>query len=135
MSVVDSIMNFWTTISKWFSSFFQLLKSIFQGFVSVINYIIEIFKSIWYWLTSLIDWVKDLISEVFTWGVFDNVSNAFVYLTDYIWVPAVIFICTLFTVILFRIIVAFVFKLFRLNIDYHSLQSKNRTLNQHSKLK
>jgi len=43
------------------------------------------------------------------------------------------FLATVLFIIIFRIWVAFVFKLLRMNIDYHNSWSASKTLYQHSK--
>lgn len=123
-AIVQAISDLWTNIIKFFNSI-----------ISVINYIYSMLKALWYWLTSLLTWTWQLIVQIFDWWVFNTVWTYFNYLASYIGYPAVIFISTLLFFIIFRIWVAFVFKIFRMNIDYHSLTSKNRTREQHSNLK
>ena len=43
------------------------------------------------------------------------------------------FLATVLFIIIFRIWVAFVFKLLRMNIDYHNTATSTKTLYQHSK--
>lgn len=43
--------------------------------------------------------------------------------------PTVILFASLLVIVIIRICISFVFKLLRLNIDYHSLQSKTKWLN------
>lgn len=130
MSVVEAIQNFTTNFWNYFWTLLQRVSSFFNAIIDAISYVISIFKAIWFWLVSLLSWIWDLIVEVFNWGVFVNVNTAFIQLWDYIWWPAVVFLASLLLIIIFRIWVAFVFKILRLNIDYHSLQSSTKRWNQ-----
>lgn len=105
------------------------IRDIASSIVSAFSYIIGIFKTLWFWLTSLLSWLWDLINQVFTWGVFDTLWIAFNQLQYYIWTPATIFITTLFAICIFRIWLAFVFKIFRLNIDYKPKSPSEKTYN------
>lgn len=134
MDIVKAISNFSSVVSGWFSSLITIFSNFFNSVSQVLWYILSIFRALWYALTSILSWLRSLIVEIFNSWVFVNVARAFNNLADYIGGPAVVFISSLLIIIIFRIWVAFVFKLFRLNIDYHSLNSKNKTWNQHSVL-
>ena len=134
MDIVNSILSVGSNIGNWFTSLINTFTNIFSPIIQALWYVLSILKALWYGLTSILTWLWNLIVEVFNSGVFVNVNSAFIKLWDYIWGPAVVFIATMLFLIIFRIWLAFVFKIFRLNIDYHSLQSKTRTWNQHTAL-
>lgn len=118
MWVVDAIQNFTSSVWNLFWSFISRITSFFQSVLDVLTYIGWIFKALWFWLTSLLSWIWDLIQQVFNWSVFHNVANGLIYVSDYIWAPATIFIASLLLIVIFRIIIAFVFKIFRMRMDY-----------------
>lgn len=124
MDIIDAVLNLWSIISNWFWILIKSITTFFNNITSVLSYILSIFKSLWFWLTSLLSWVWDLIVNVFEWGVFSNVWSAFSYLTDYIWVPAVVFISTLFLIAIFRIWLSFVFSIFKMDLKYKTMQKK-----------
>lgn len=135
MDIIQAVLNVWTTIWNWFWILIKTISNLFSSIVNLVSYLIWIIKALFYWLWSLLSWVRNLLVNVFDWWVFSSVWLAFNQLTTYIWVPAVVFMASLFLVIIVRIWIAFVFKLLRLNIDYHSLNNKTRTINQHDSLK
>lgn len=135
MDIVDAILNFTSNLSVWFWNLIQSIQSIWTSVVQVFSYIWSILKALWLWLTSLISPLWELIDGVLSNGALSSLAQTIDYISAYIWGPATVFIMTLFILILVRIVVAFVFKIFRLNIDYNTLQNKTRTMNQHSKLK
>lgn len=130
MSVVEAIQNFTSNFGSYFWTFVQRITNFFNTIIDAVSYVISILKAIWFWLVSLLSWIWDLIVEVFQWDVFVRVNSAFTQLWDYIWWPAVVFLSSLLLLIIFRIWVSFVFKILRLNIDYHSLQSNTKRWNQ-----
>lgn len=109
-----SFVQFWSNVSS-------VLWSIWDFFAQVG----AILKAIRYWCTTLFSGIMDLCREIFEWNVFVNVWNAFSDLADYIGWPAVVFIASLFVVVIVRIWIWFAFKIMRLNVDYN-------TLNKHS---
>lgn len=133
MDIVNAVLNVASTISNWFWILINRIVSIWNGFVNVFSYIITLFKTLFYWLTSLLSSLWNLISQVFQWEVLSTVSDTFIKLSEYIWTPATIFMASLLFIIFVRIVIAFVFKILRLNIDYYSLTSRIRTWQQHSK--
>ena len=135
MDLVDAVINIWITISNWFGQLIRSIWDLFSWIVSFFNYALDIISALFFGFGSLLSWIWDLIAKVFDWGVFVNVWRCFDILSDYIWWPATVFIATLLLVIVFRIFIAFIFKILRLNIDYHNTQSKTKTLSQHENLK
>ena len=57
------------------------------------------------------------------------ISNAFTQLYDYVGGPWVFVLSSVFVLGLVRILIAFVFKIFRLNIDYNTLNKKEYSAN------
>lgn len=125
MDIVDSILSVWSSIWNFFSMLINNIVKFFNIVVNFIWYLVDIVKALFYWLWSLLTSVYDLLLQFLNNWVMVNVWRAFSSLVDYIWAPAVVFIATLFLVIIFRIFIAFVFKIFRLNIDYHTLSDKS----------
>lgn len=127
--IFDSIQDFSSSVWNFFSVLIQKLSDFFGAILNVVSYIFAILKAIWFWLVSLLSWVWDLIVEVFNWDVFVRVNSAFNQLWEYIWGPAVVFLSTLLFLIIFRIWVAFVFKILNRNIEYHTLQKNTQHWN------
>ena len=118
MSVVDSILNFTSNLWSMFWNLIQSINSIWSSIINVLSYIWSILKALWLWLTSLLTPIWELISSVLWNGAISSLAQSIDSIASYIWWPAVVFIMTLFMVILVRIVVAFVFKILRLNFDY-----------------
>jgi len=118
MDFLEKIANTFDSFVDTVSVFFRKVLWFFDDIVSVLSYIWSILKAVWFWMLSLLSWVWDLLKDVFSWSVFYNVWDAFSTLSNYIWWTATVFLSTLILVIIFRIIIAFVFKFFRLNVDY-----------------
>lgn len=113
----------------------SILQSLWDFFVSVSNvisdvasFLISILGFLWYAWKTLIVWVYKLFVRIADSGVFRSTSTAILNLSDYIWFGAY-FIYALLFVIIIRIIIAFVFKLLRLNIDYNALDKNTRIAN------
>lgn len=118
MSVVDSILNFTSNFGNIFWNLIQSINSIWQSIINVFSYIFSILKALWLWLTSLLSPIWELISDVLWNGAISSLAQSIDRISGYIWWPATIFIMTLFVLVLTRIVIAFVFKIFRLNLDY-----------------
>lgn len=116
--IITTITNFWKGVLSFFSSLW-----------SIISWWISIIQAIFYWLTSLLSKVWDLAIQIFDWWVFTNVGRAFEILSAYIWWPATAFLGVMLFLIIVRIAIAFVFKIFRLNIDYHTDRAKTDKIN------
>lgn len=132
MDIIWAILTIPSSIANWFSLLITRIWNFFSAIINFIWNVIWIFKALWYGLTSLLSGLWDLIVEIFNWDVFVNVNKAFISLSNYIWWAWTVFIATMLFLIIFRIWVAFVFKLLRLNIDYHSLQEKTKNQNRKS---
>lgn len=117
-------------MATWFWNLIQSINNIWTSIIDVCSYIIWIFKAIFFGVWSLCTSVFQLSFHIFESDVFNNVSTAFEYVSWYIWWPATIFIATMLFVVIVRIAVAFVFKLFRLNIDYNRNKSQINAYNK-----
>lgn len=113
----------------------SILQSLWDFFVSASNiisdvasFLISILGFLWYAWKTLIVWVYKLFVRIADSGVFRSTSTAILNLSDYIWFGAY-FIYALLFVIIIRIVIAFVFKLLRLNIDYNALDKNTRIAN------
>ena len=107
-----------------------MILSIKDIVVDIWNTVFSILKTIWYWLTTLVSGLSSVFNEVLWNGALTTLYDTLNWIASYIWGPAMVVICSLFLIIVGRIIIAFVFKIFRLNIDYHALNSKTRRRNQ-----
>lgn len=130
MQVVDAILHVWQNISDWSSVLTTRITTIWNSILNVLSYVVRIFQAIRYALTSLLTSAKELLSQVIEWDVFFQVWSALSKLTDYLWWPAVVFLATMLLLALFRIAIAFVFKILKLNLDYHSTWEKQRSENK-----
>lgn len=120
-----------SALVEWFNVFVNKFVSFCNSVVSVLSYIWSLLKTLWFWLTSLLSWVWDLVVQLFNWTIFDYVGSAFSSISYYIWTPAVIFLSSLFLIVILRVAIALVFKIFRLNIDYNNTSSSNTTILSH----
>lgn len=111
--LINTLSNF----SNWVMNFFNSLSSIVSSIISIV-------QALFYWLITLLSAVWDLVIQIFEWSAFINITSTFGTISNYIWWPATVFIATIFFVIIVRIWIAFVFKIFRLNIDYHTKRSQ-----------
>lgn len=130
MDIVDAVLKLIDSIGNRFWLLLNRFVSFFQSVIEIIWYWVSIFKTIFYWIGSLFGSVYDLFKEIISGSVIVNVWKAFGDLASYIWWPAVVFISSLLLVVIVRIVIAFVFKMLRLNIDYHTLNSKSKRWNQ-----
>lgn len=108
---MEKIVKILQSISDFFIAFYDAV-------IDLCSYILSILWFIRYWWKTLLVWIFKLIVSVLDWWVFVNVARALHDLSEYIGGPAVIFIASLLFIAVIRILVAFVFKLLRLNIDY-----------------
>ena len=92
----------------------------FNSLSSIISSIISVVQALWYWLTTLLSAVRELIVQLFEWYPFINTASAFGIISNYIGWTATVFFATILFVIIIRIWVSFVFRILKLNIDYHS---------------
>lgn len=135
MDISEAIVSLWITISNWFWVLIRKIWEIFSGLLEILSFLGSLIETLVYWIGSLLSWVVRLVNQIFTNGVFSSVWQAFWQIADYIWGPATVIMASLFLLAIVRIGIAFVFKLLRLNIDYHALNSKSKTYNQHDSLK
>lgn len=133
MDIVNAVLSVGSTISNWFSILITKIVSFFTLIWNFVWYLFDIVKALFYWLTSLLSWVWKVFVNIIDLWFFSSVWNTFSQIASYIWGPVTVILSSLFLLVIFRIWIAFVFKIFRLNIDYHSLTSKNKTWEQHKK--
>lgn len=105
------------------------ITNFFEPIINVVWYIISIVKTLFFWLTSLLSSSFELFKEVFEWEAITTVARYFGVIWEYIGGPATVFLASLMLLIILRIWIAFVFKLFRLNIDYNSFDKNSRKAN------
>lgn len=125
---MQAIVNVLSDIWTWFQNIVDFLSSL-------LSFLISILWFIWYAWKTLLVWVYKLIVYVFEWWVFVNVARAFDFIADYIWTPWAIFVSALLFVIIVRIIIAFVLKIFKLDIDYHKDINVMDVYHKHDSLK
>ena len=131
-SIVNAIKWLWDYIWDIFSSVLDFFVAVYEILVNVSSFIISAIGFIWFAWKTLVVWVAKLLWSVIDGGVFVNVNRAFVYISDFIWWPATIFLSALLLIIIIRIIVSFVFKILRLNTDYtmYKTQWKDNSTSQ-----
>ena len=122
--IVIAIRSLWT-----------LFNSLVDIVANIGSFLISILWFLWYGWKTLLVWIRKLLNYIFEWWVFINVNRAFVQISQYIWWPATIFLSALLFLIIVRIIVAFVMKLLRRNVDYHALNDRTEYLNKRERLK
>lgn len=105
----------------------NIANTITETIVNIFSYIVSILWFLFYAWKTLLVWVFKLLWNILEWWVFVNVASAFEKISYYIGGPATIFICALLFVIIIRIIVAFVFKILRLNMDYNTMKTDWKT--------
>lgn len=128
-ALVNNIKSFWTLIVHSFENFLYFMQQLWNAFLEIWSFIVSIFWFIYYAWKTLIVWIAKLIWSVVDWWVFVNVNRAFDVISDFIGGPATIFIAALFLIIIIRILIAFVFKMMRLNIDYNTFDKNTRKAN------
>lgn len=131
MDIIDAVVSLWVTIGNWFGVLTRTIWNFFSTLLDILSFLDSLINTLVYWIGSLLSWVVRLVSQIFTNGVFSSVWQAFSQLSTYIWGPATVIMASLLLLAIVRIGIAFVFKLLRLNIDYHSLNNKSKTYNQH----
>ena len=110
------------------SEIWDFLTVVWNGILDLFSFLVSILWFLFYAWKTLLVWVYNLFIWILEWDVFLNVSETFLDLSDYIGIWAY-FIYALMFIIIIRIIIAFVFKLMRLNIDYNSLDKNTRKAN------
>lgn len=112
-----------------FSGVYNFLIDFWETCVNVLSYIVSWLWFIWYWWKTLIVWTFKLVAQVVSGSVFLNVNNAFIYLSHYIWLVPTVFLSAWLLLAIIRILVAFVFKILRKNLDYNTLQANTTKVN------
>lgn len=113
-----------SALVDWFNVFVNKFVAFCNIIISVLSYIWSIIKTLWYWLTSLLTGAWELITDFFSWYIFDYLGYWFTFLTNYIWVWPVVFMSSLLLLILLKIWISYVFKIFRLNLDHKVFSKK-----------
>lgn len=131
-AILNGIKSIFSNLLWFFENFIYLMQQIGNAFLDIWSFIISILWFIYYAWKTLIIWVAKLFYNILDWSVFYNVNRAFVYISQYIWAPATIFMASLLMIIIIRILIAFVFKIMRLNIDYNSFDKQTRKANNWS---
>lgn len=109
-----------------FTRFFTMCKTFFQSLIDFFNMTWSIIKTLFFWAKTLLIWVWNLIIEIFDWSLFQYLANWFDDLSYYVWFTGATFISSILFVIIVRIIIWFVFKMFRLNVDYKTMKTKRK---------
>lgn len=116
-------------LKSWLNSFYYLIISIKDIFVDIGSVLLSILKTLWYWLTSITSSLRSVFNDVIDNGAILWLYNTLNDIASLIGGPTFVIIASMFLIIITRILIAFVFKLFRLNIDYHALNEKNTKYN------
>lgn len=109
-----------------FTNFFTMCKQFFQSIINFFNSTWSILSTLWFWLKTLLNWSMKLINEIFSWSLFDYLYEWFNQLQLYVGFAWATFIASLLFVCMVRIAIWFVFKMFRLNIDYKTMKTKRK---------
>lgn len=123
---MNYLVNAISVVTNIFTRFFTLCKDFFQATVDVFSGISSIISTLRFWLKTLLSWVWSLIQEVFNWSLFDYLAQGFYQLSWYVWFWGAVFISSILFVVLVRIVIAWVFKMFRLNQDYNTMKTKRK---------
>lgn len=126
MEIIERILMVLSSIWSIFSRLWTIIVYFFNNITEVIGTVVSIASTLWYWVRTLFSSVIDLTRQLFQGELFYHVWITFNNLSTFIWVPATIFLASLFLVVIVRIGISFVFKLLRLNANYNSLQKKNK---------
>ena len=119
--LISSIKGFASPLLDFFSSFYDLLVNFYDWLMSVLGSIAWILASIWYWFTTLTSWILNIqFVEIFNNGALVKANQTLIDLWWLIWGPAVVFLCSIILLVIARVVVAFVFKILRLNLDYQT---------------
>ena len=118
------------TIYSWSNALVEVLRSFVDVVKDIWSFVLSILQSIRYWLSTLTSSLWQIIDETIGNGALVSTVRTLDSLWDYIWWPAVVFLFSIILLVIGRIIIAFVFKVLRLNLDYHSMSSKTKRWNQ-----
>lgn len=127
VEAITSFKNLILSIFNWITDFFGVIVDIWKSVISILS-------SLWYAVSTLFTWLRDIAKEVVSNGALVQVSSTFGQLSDYIGAVPTMLLASLLMIAMVRIIVAFVLKLFRLNVDYHVQRNKSNTWNKHDYL-
>lgn len=126
---INNMKSFGDLIVWAFENFIYFMQQIWNAFLEIWGFIVSILWFLYYAWKTLIIWVAKLLWNILDWDVFINVNRAFDIISDFIGGPATIFMASLLFIIVVRILIAFVFKMMRLNIDYNSFDKNTRKSN------
>lgn len=112
------ISNFWNTLLNFLVKIWEFFSSISDAIINVSSYIISIFWFLFYTLKTLLSWVWRLIVYVIQWNVWFDSISAMTKVSDFIGFPATMFIFAMLLLIIAKILISFITKLFKLWTDY-----------------
>lgn len=116
------------------SQILSVLVQIKDLFLSVCNFIFDIIQTLRFWFHSLTTWITEIFADIFwVWDLWGLIYYGWDSVWELIWWPATVIIASLLLIVMVRIIIAFVFKMLRLNIDYNTLNKKTYEANHWSK--
>jgi len=115
--MLEAIKQIWFTLIDFFGWVYDFL-------VLLSSYIVSIAWFLFYSWKSLIVWVFKVFYNLIDWDVLVNVIASFYKLADYIGGPWALLLFCLFFIVIVRILIAFIFKILRLNLDYHVRTTK-----------
>lgn len=128
--IANAIASLWSIVNGWYDSIVNSTSSFFSVVRSVFSFFIEIFGALFYLWKSLLIAIWKLFQYVISWEAFIKVFSTLKDISTYIGGPATAFLSALLFVIIARIIIAFLFKILRLNLDYNSLQTNTMKNNK-----
>ena len=113
------LTNVLSLISTNITKFFSMCRTFFQSIIDFFNNIWNILEWLRFWLKTLLSGLRTFIQQVFEWQLFSYLYSWFNDLVGRAWYAGAFIAWFLFLVFV-RIAIAFVFKLFRLNVDYRT---------------
>lgn len=114
---MDFITNSINQLITFFSRFATMCQNFFQSIIDFFNSVWSIISTLRFWLKSLFSWLRSFIDQVLSGQLFSFLWDWFSSLTGWLGFGAT-FISWFLLLVFLRIIIAFVFKIFRFNVDY-----------------
>lgn len=116
--ILNGIKSFISSIVDIWLSLYDFIYDFWMTCINVLSYIISIVWFIFYGWKTLIIWIFKLFTYLVNGDLVNYVNSGYINLSQYIWSTWTIFLFCMFFIIVIRILIAVVFKIFRFNIDY-----------------
>lgn len=120
--LVNAVWILTATVSDFCNWVIRSLKAL----VSFFDTTWSVIKTLWYWIKTLLSWTWSLIEWIFNWSLFEYLATWFNDLQLYVGFAGATFIASILFVIMVRICIWFVFRMFKLNVDYKTMKTKRK---------